>query len=39
MSSITIHGGKLKDWLIDKGKWIAVKEALLHLKPAGFRLS
>ena len=28
-------GTILKGWLIDKGKWIVVGEALLHLKPTG----
>ena len=30
---------KLKIWFIDKGKWIVVREALLHLNSTGFRYS
>ena len=30
-------GRKLNGWLIDKVKWIFVREALLHLKSTGFR--
>ena len=30
-------GRKLNGWLIDKGQWIVVREALLHLNSTGFR--
>ena len=30
-------GIKLNGWYIDKVQWIVVIEALLHIKPAGFR--
>ena len=30
-------GINLNGWLIDKGQWIVVREALLHLNLTGFR--
>ena len=32
-------GIKLNGWLIDKGQWIVVREALLLIKSNGFRYS
>ena len=37
LSDIRTQEEKLNDWYIDKGQWIVLREALLHIKPTGFR--